>query len=410
MVKQITVTTVNLLDYPTQTLYLSPTQPSFPNSPSSPITNLHFIIIPGNPSICSWYIPFIHELHKTLLPSLTPSQRCHFHCVSYAGQGNSPRLVGEINDNNVCELSGDRSRIRNRNNGNGGKSRNDVSQTLHGQILHKIAFIDYVKATHFSKSNSSNSNSNSSNSNNNNNNSNSSNRIILLGHSIGCHMINKLLHLRPDLSSLTLHVFHLCPFIRLRKKLFHRLVLSSPPLAEFLLQSSASFLSAFLPSKPFEAIASSYMSNALHIKTPLSRKVALQAASSPAFARNFIRLGAEELRDVPEEFDVGELAELSGKVNGGVSFLYGGGGDVWGPKVHYEELKGRVERGELDSGSSSSNVTQKRVDVNFESRIRHDFCVREREQSVIVSQFVARRLLEEGGVGTGIGIRKRSKL
>jgi len=90
--------------------------------------------------------------------------------------------------------------------------------------------------------------------------------------------------------------------------------------------------------------------------------------------------------------------------------LGGGGGDVWGPKVHYEELKGRVERGELDSGSSSSNVTQKRVDVNFESRIRHDFCVREREQSVIVSQFVARRLLEEGGVGTGIGIRKRSKL
>ena len=92
----------------------------------------------------------------------------------------------------------------------------------------------------------------------------------------------------------------------------------------------------------------------------------------------------------------------------------GGGGDVWGPKVHYEELKGRVERGELDSGSSSSssNVTQKRVDVNFESRIRHDFCVREREQSVIVSRYVARRLIEEGGVGTriGIGIRKRSKL
>jgi len=321
---EVIVKSVTILDYPTQTLFFQPVKAAVKRK-----RTVHFVVIPGNPSCCVFYIPFLKVL-APFLHSSRPDINWVFHVCSYAGQGVTSRL-------------------------NTSEGNEDVSQTLHGQVLHKIAFVDYVLQKEGGEGDG----------------------LVFAGHSIGCHMINKLLLMRSDFLSRTEHVFHMLPFIRIKKILLHRLVANFPSLAQQILGAGARLISTTGFIGRF--VANVVMEHALSIKDPVGRKVAYDSFTNVPFTQNFIRLGSDEMNLVPEKFNLDDLKQVLTKC--GITFVYGGG-DQWAPKCHFDELVERKKRGEFLCGRSND------LNLIYNERVKHDFCVRERFQNDFVAGLI----------------------
>ena len=66
---------------------------------------------------------------------------------------------------------------------------------------------------------------------------------------------------------------------------------------------------------------------------------------NPAYAKNFITLGMEEIRDLPQQFDVAALRLIS--EHSPTHIFYCGGPDQWAPLNHRQELEHKVRNGLL---------------------------------------------------------------
>ena len=212
-------------------------------------------------SLISWYRPLLVHLVENLGPGFIAKG------ISYAGHGVTDDITNVHNNENLDS---------------------SIPFTIYGQVQHKIAFLDMLRFE-MKKSKCENKSFDKT------------HRFIFLSHSIGSHLVNHLLMLRPDILHRTALVIHLMPYTRMKaptqKQIILNAVSSSPQAVIVISQSILKFI-RFLPYLWVDYLMRSYFED------NNGREIATRLVRQPQFARNFFELGTEEVRDVPEEVDI----------------------------------------------------------------------------------------------------------
>ena len=271
-----------------------------------------FLFVPGNPGCSGWYVNML----KMVLEKMGVGYAVR--ACSSAGHGIGPDVVkaGYTFD----ECSRDR----------------DISWTIKGQTVHKLQWIDSITEewgeSEFHKGLGQSAESVP--------------RIIFLSHSIGSHLVQRICVLRPDILLRTITIIHLMPFFRFDpypkwKKTYLSTVAQSPELAIWFLRT-CSRIASMLPT----AFVNLYLEEIAGVSVVEDRELARGLLVSPDFARNFLTLGLEEIRDVPEAHDLAAM-NLIGRFCAQYIFFCGDktNPDQWCPKQHMEDLeKAKAEK------------------------------------------------------------------
>ena len=225
------------------------------------------VFIPGNPGLVEWYLPMFVQLVERLGPGFAARG------VSNAGhstKSDSAVNVEQWKDSPDRDIS--------------------IPWTVDGQVYHKCAYMDTVvhelnaleKQWGFPESAE-------------------SPRFIFVSHSIGVHFTQRLCILRPSILARTRLLINLMPFTRMKaprsKQRLLDFVAANPEQTIRVHQG----LMQILQQMPFQWVDLLMQGT---MKDKDGRKLAVELVRQPAFARNFFSLGLEEIRDVPEEFDV----------------------------------------------------------------------------------------------------------
>jgi len=247
--------------------------------PEHPHTLLVFI--PGNPGLIEWYIPCFFEIIKRLGPGYAACG------VSNAGHG--------LHDDIVSVQAWDDEEDRRRQH----QERSTcVPWTVDGQIAHKIAYMDLLEDEfgHLLQKESKDTDSL-----NDPRTRTTPPRYVFVSHSIGAHFTQRLCVLRPDILDRTALLIHLTPFVRMkapRSKQMLLDLLARYPATTISIHERLMQILRILPVAAVDTLFS------LAMKDSESRQIATRLVRQPAFAKNFFSLGLEEIRDVPETFDV----------------------------------------------------------------------------------------------------------
>ena len=246
--------------------------------PEQPHTLLVFI--PGNPGLIEWYIPSFFEIIKRLGPGYAACG------VSNAGHGLHDDIVS-------VQAWDEEDRRRQRE-----ERSTCVPWTVDGQIAHKIAYMDLLEDDfcRFSKKGSKDTDSLDDP-----RTMTMPPRYVFVSHSIGAHFTQRLCVLRPDILDRTALLIHLTPFVRMkapRSKQMLLDLLARNPATTISIHERLMHLLRILPVAAVDTLFS------LAMKDGESRQIATRLVRQPAFAKNFFSLGLEEIRDVPEAFDV----------------------------------------------------------------------------------------------------------
>ena len=252
----VTEKVVTILDWPTDAV-------SIDYVDIRPHTYL--IFIPGNPGLVGWYIPALASILQSLGPGFAVRG------ISHAGHGITDETVQveeQLSSTDAAAVAAT----------DVGTPRNvQIPWTVNGQVLHKMAWIESMGELSFD---------------------NQRPRLIFLSHSIGAHMVQRLLVLRKDWRRRTLAIVHWMPFLRME----------APPSIQFRLDTVAHHpdyvigvgkrLLQVTPRRVKEYI--------LQNQVPDQRGLALavELVEHPTFVRNFLELGTEEVRDMPQLPDV----------------------------------------------------------------------------------------------------------
>jgi pimeloyl-ACP methyl ester carboxylesterase len=242
---------ISILGWPTDTV-------SVEHENDNPHTILVFI--PGNPGCIGWYTPNLVELVSRLGRGYAARG------ISYAGHGLNDRIT------NVEQWIGSKERDT------------TIPWTVDGQIRHKMAYLDTLLAElqearrHIDNC-----------------------QFIFLGHSIGCHMIQRMLILRPDILERTSIFLQLMPFTRMKAPKFMDMVLKTAAGSPHMLIGVSQQLLHILKRMPIGWV-DDMMKSTIQDKT--GRELAVHLLRQPHFARNFFELGTEEIRDLPDVPDV----------------------------------------------------------------------------------------------------------
>jgi pimeloyl-ACP methyl ester carboxylesterase len=239
---------VDLLGWPTDTVSID-----WVNHQEAVHTILVFL--PGNPGCAAWYIPLLLTLVSKLGPGFCAR------AVSYAGHS------AYHPENTVVEINDPRRDAK-------------IAWTVNGQILHKEAFLNKIWKEE---------------------------KLIFISHSIGSHMVERLCVQRPDILQSTSCVIHLMPFIQMnpvskfdKRKLHFG---ASNPKIPISIANTAMKILRTLPLKSLDRL----LVLLKVFEDPGGRRLTTHLLRQPAFAHNFFELGAEEIRDVPEELDAAAL-------------------------------------------------------------------------------------------------------
>ena len=310
---------------------------------ASPHTVLLFI--PGNPGCCSWYENLLLQAVKRL------GRGYAVRAISYAGHGVGANIVGS-------ESGLD----------NDGRS-NAIVWTIDGQVEHKIQWIDGLLATDFNGRRKDN-----------------LPRFIFVSHSIGAHLVQRLCVIREDILQRTDMLVHLMPFIRFdpcqaHKKTILSTVAHSPNAAVRFLWT-ASRLASKMPKSMLDKCLKYFAG----VDDEEGRKLALELVCQPRMARNFLTLGMEEIRDVPERHD-DESLRIIGR-HCPTAMLFCGGPDHWAPHFHLEELEALRKEGKLP----------KNIYTEYMDDLVHDFVVHVEMVKPVVD-FIC-RCIGQGVTGT----------
>ena len=283
-------TEVNICGWPTDTVSIRCHDEKKISSDHQPRYAIFFI--PGNPGCVGWYITFLSKVLSELGPDYVA------YGISYAGHSAKNSLVVGIDDNN-------------------GNYKREFPWTLRDQIDHKIEFISNILENHHTEST----------------------KLIFLSHSIGSHMVQRICLLREDFVLRTDRIIHLMPFFRfhpsllLSQKLPLSFVAHMPKNVSFGLVEKACKLIKKLPQDTVFRILETNGG----VTCAKGRIIALDLARSSEMAKNWLHLGIEELRDLPQLFDKAAMKVIE---NGRcpIFMLYCGGPDQWSPQVHMFEL------------------------------------------------------------------------
>jgi pimeloyl-ACP methyl ester carboxylesterase len=314
---------ITILGWPTDTVSVDYTTDSASEQeaqPERPHTLLVFV--PGNPGCIGWYIFTLVELVSRLGRGFAARG------ISYAGHGTTEDIT------NVQGWLDSKDRDT------------SVPWTVAGQIKHKIAYIDVVISELRGLEVDRNKESKIS-----------QPRFIFLSHSIGSHMVQRLLVSRSDILNQTLLVAHLMPFTRMDaprlKQILLNLAAATPETAIGVSRRILGVLK-FMPHEWVDCLMQSSLDN------KDARDLAVKLLRQPLFARNFFELGTEEIRDVPERIDASALRIIGKQCE--TAMLYCGG-DHWAPYFHQDDLKDLQSR----------NVIPKNIAITHMNDARHDY-------------------------------------
>ena len=275
------------------------------------------VFVPGNPGLVNWYVPMLKELVNRLGDGFAARG------LSYAGHG----VTAQIVDVQAFE----------------GLSQRDfsVAWTIHGQVRHKIAFMDYLMQEMEVDQNK-------------------ITRYIFLSHSIGSHLVQRMCILRPDILKRAILILHLMPFIRMDAPILQQIQLDMAAFRpEFTIGVAKSILE-LMSKLPREWVDYLMMSS---VPDKDGRNVAVSLARLPKFARNFFELGAQEIRDLPQEADVSAFRILGAQCH--MELLFAGGPDQWAPHFHTHDL----------SDLQKSGLIPKSIEWTYLEGLKHDFVV-----------------------------------
>lgn len=253
---------ISILGWPTDVVsvdYCSRDSPSNTSDwprPDFPRTVL--IFIPGNPGCIGWYTPNLVELVTRL------GQGFAARGLSYAGHGTNEEII------DVQRWIHSKERDTN------------IPWTVNGQIRHKVAYMDMLMSEFQDQGDD-------------------QPQFIFVSHSIGSHMVQRLLILRPDILERTVMNVQLMPFTRMDAPRLKQILLdlgaSSPGTLIGVTQRILQVLK-FMPYEWVDCVMKSTLDD------EAGRTLAVRLVRQPLFARNFFELGTEEIRDVPREVDV----------------------------------------------------------------------------------------------------------
>jgi pimeloyl-ACP methyl ester carboxylesterase len=219
------------------------------------------VFVPGNPGLIDWYIDCFTRLVERLGPG--------FCARGIANAGHS--------------LNVDRIRIIH----NKQHDARRIAWTVEGQVRHKAAYVDHILQELLEQDTSKSLAARI--------------QLVFISHSIGAHLTTRLLLLRPDLLERTRLLLHLMPFVRMDApfpfQTFFNFGARHPAFTVAVTSSLMSVLAA-LP----ECVVQLMLR--LKLRDEQSRSIGVSLIRAPDYATNFFTLGTEEIRDVPEIFDV----------------------------------------------------------------------------------------------------------
>lgn len=224
------------------------------------------VFIPGNPGCIGWYVPFLESIVKQLGVGYAVRG------ISYAGHGVGEDIVGPDDLHRTSQgdlLSQEKKRI---------------SWTIDGQVEHKLEWVDQWTKSVRPKSN-----------------------LILIGHSIGCHILQRMCILRKDILSRTIDTIYLMPFIIFDPPLYSQKVFLNTGARTEILAKLILDTSTRIAKRIPQTFLDSLLEKLAGVHDKEGRILALNLITSPAMARNFLSLGMEELRDVPQIPDVSSI-------------------------------------------------------------------------------------------------------
>lgn len=276
------------------------------------------LFIPGNPGCCSWYQKLLLEAVKRL------GRGFAVRATSYAGHGVGSNIVGSENGLDNDSRS------------------NAIVLTIDGQVEHKIQWIDGLLTTDYNHETP---------------------RFVFVSHSIGAHLAQRLCVMREDILERTDLLVHLMPFIRFdpcqaHKKTILSTVAHSPNAAVRFLWT-ASRLASKMPKSMLDKCLKYFAG----VNDDEGRKLALELVCQPRFAKNFLTLGMEEIREVPERHDDESLRIIGRYCD--TAMLFCGGPDHWAPHFHLEELEALRKEGKLPNN----------ICTEYMGDLVHDFVV-----------------------------------
>ena len=222
------------------------------------------LFLPGNPGCIGWYSTFL----KTIVENLGVGFGARG--VSYAGHGVGENIVNPSHNAHGDEYINQKKRI---------------AWTIDGQIEHKLQWMDQFCFLQ-------------------NNSHNVPPKFIAIGHSIGCHLLQRLCILRKDFLNQVQHIIFLMPFTIFDPPLYSQKVyLNTGARTEKLALSildGATNVAKALP----RTFLNFCLEKFAGVDDEDGRELSLNLITSPAMGRNFLTLGMEELRDVPQIPDV----------------------------------------------------------------------------------------------------------
>ena len=268
------------------------------------------VFIPGNPGCCAWYQPILLDLITSLGPGFCAR------LVSYAGhnpyhpQNSNAEQLQKIKDASIV-------------------------WTVDGQIRHKEVFVDEF--------------------------CNQQSQLVFLSHSIGSHMVERLLMQRTDLLERTASVIHLMPFVRMN---------APHHLDQFKLDFGAANpnLLVGFGRRTMNVLRKVYSKESLDALLEIQqvyqdakgRDLSVHLLQQPHYARNFFELGTEEIRDVPHAMDSTALRQITRHCP--LTLIYCAD-DQWAPYEHVPEIQGFVQK----------NPSNHPLTIHYFPSHKHDF-------------------------------------
>ena len=236
------------------------------------------VFIPGNPGCIGWYKRLLKEIIQGLGKGYAGRG------ISYAGHGVGMDKTTSAKDRTF-----------------------QIAWTICGQVDHKITWLTQQLQQKKKK------------------------RLIFVTHSIGAHLVHRMCLICPTICEMTQQIIHLMPFIRFDPPFFMKQYLTSVSQSPLL---AIAFLRTM--TKVASTLPRSMLDQILFKSVPEGRDLAIDLLTQPQMATNFLRLGIQEIRDLPQsQPDIHAFQYLH---NISIHMLYCGGPDHWAPPFHITDI------------------------------------------------------------------------
>jgi len=376
------------------------------HDPRPSLVHTLLVWVPGNPGQHDWYNSDFMDVLSGL------GHGYAVRSVSHAGHGlleNGNRDHGCGDINSIIDVE-DYCNFRGNSDGTSGVSPL-IPWTVEGQVLHKIAYVDSLLSSIAEENRQHQSQSKSHHKNQDQRNCEfvPDLKFIMIGHSFGCHVIQRMCVLRPDILERISGFLFLMPYIRTKPSFLmdQRKLDFGGSHSELLIAISTNLSRTlrFFPDSIFRSVIRKGLDGGGGEDKSVTNIIA-KLLRNPVYPRNFFELGTEELRDIPNEIDVAGLRLLSSyrpslsqnteendcqhqrprnqQQRRPIFILCAGDNDQWCPSFHGEEIK----------AFQSANLLPPSIKTTKIPGLRHDYVCQNRPLRSRVNDWIISKIFE----------------